>query len=247
MRRFTALSALALLLFSSKVFCQETPVSRRFELRVASNVAIQNYNVEGDGFKASDGGSQGNGLSGDLYWKRPESSVHVSYQMLSHEVSSPTGLTPSKVDTKWERALLNYETESSNHVVYQLGLDYRSRSATETTPNIFMPTQSRAGLRFGAAFGHTLDEIFRFEFGGGLMIPVLITEDTTSTGSYRVSANPDLNFDFIYKVNHFIDFSLGIHWMMEMTTFDGTGTRGTVEATETFTNFFLPIQLRFQF
>lgn len=247
MRRFTAFSALALLFISSKVFSQELPPPRKFELRVANDIAIQSYNLEGEGFKASDGGSSGSGVSADLYWKRAESAFHLKYQTQSFEVSAPAGLTPEKVDTKWQWALLNYETESANHVVYQVGLDYRSRTASETTPNIFMPTQSRTGLRFGLAYGHALDDIFRFEFGGGLMLPVAITESTSSTGSYRLSANPDLNFDFIYKVNHFIDFSLGVHWAMEMTSFNGTGGRGTVEATETFQNFYFPIELRFQF
>lgn len=247
MRQFTVFSALALLFISSKVFCQEAPTPRRFELRIASNYAVQNYNLEGDGFKASDGGSSGQGVSGDLFWKRADSAFHVKYQTLSHEVTAPAGLTPTKVDTKWERSLLNYETESSNHVIYQIGIDHRSRTATETTPNIFMPTQTRTGLRFGLAYGHSLDEIFRYEFGGGLMLPISITESTTSTGNYHISANPDLNFDFIYKVNHFIDFSLGVHWVMEMTTFAGTGARSTVETTETFQNFYFPVQLRFQF
>jgi len=248
MRRFTAFSALGFLLLSSMVFGQELPPApRSFEFRVATDVAIQSYTLESDGFKASDGGSSGTGVSADFLWKRTGYAWHVNYQTLSHEVNAPSGLLPAKVNTKWQRALLNYETESSNRVIYQFGLDYRSHEATETTPNILMPIQSRVGLRFGAAYGHSIDEIFRYEFGAGLMLPVSVSESTTSTGNYRLSANPDLNFDFIYKVNHFMDFSLGVHWFMEFTSFAGTGPRGTTDATETFNNFFFPIELRFQF
>jgi len=249
----------AALVLSQSVWAQE-PKLHKAEVRFSTLPSMQSYSLEGTGFTASNGASIGSGTGAGFTWMRQHSAWKFDYQSATHKVTSPSGLSPSEINSKVDRLILNYEfmkleegaersfqDSTGKGLTYLLGIEHRSRKADTTTPNVFMPTKNETGVRLGVGHHQVLDESFLLSASLGIFVPLIMDEASAKTGYYRLSLSPDLAANFIYKVNHFIDFSVGIQTLYSYTSFTGTGTRGVTDAVESTTNIFVPVELRFKF
>lgn len=253
------MKTLALLMFSALLSQAAPAFAHQYEIRMASLPTLQTYSLEGQGFAASNSGISGTGTAFGFSRMWSTSALKFDYSTSAYQASPPAGLTPTTIDTGFDRWLLSYDfmlprdgvDRSMQHsgpkgLVYSVGIEDRRHIADATTPNIFMPTTSRTGVRLGLDYSKAMDEIFTWTTAFGLFVPLYLEESSAKTGYYRFSINPDLSAKIVYKVNHFIDFSVGVTVFYEQTNYTDTGTRGVSNATDTTTSIYAPIELRFQ-
>jgi len=253
----------AILVLAQTSWAQEASFHNA-ELRLAALPSMQSYSLAGTGLNVSNGLTSGDGISGGVTWFFQDLAVSADYKTLNTKMTAPAGIVTASgvqnVTTKLDHFVLNFEflkkqegeeksfkESSPKGLTYLLGFEYRGRKADTTTPNVFMPSSNTYGVRLGLGYSKSLDEHFFFTSALGWFVPLYFDETSKKTGYYRISANPDAALDLVYKVNSFIDFSLGVHAIYERIYYSDTGARGVANATEITTNVYAPVELRFQF
>ncbi|MDZ4660743.1 MAG: hypothetical protein SGJ18_03905 [Pseudomonadota bacterium] len=230
--------------------------NKLFEARLGFQYAPQSYELDGGGFTTESGLSTGNGFSASLYWTKPEASYHFEFMSLNYNHDAPVGVTPSSVNSGFQRYLIAKEpTHQTSHGGYQgdsklrfnYGLDIRQRTADRTAPTVYIPESYTAGARIGVNRGIPYNSQSRFSVGGGVFIPLYHDEQTSKTGHYRFSLNPDFHFTAVHKISPSFDISTGVEILLQRISYSATGERGTSNGVETFLNLQIPIELRFQF
>jgi hypothetical protein len=253
------LSCAVMLLISQASWSQEATF-HNYEVRAAVLPSMQSYYLTGSGYGVTNAFTSGNGLQGGFSYLRQHDAWSFDFRTLQTNMTAPAGITPSSVTTQFDRGVVSYQMMSTtegventfqdntpNGLVYELGVEYRGHKADVTKPNVFMPTTTTVGAHLGLSYNGGIDENFSYMGAFSLYVPLYMDEATAHTGYYRISANPDLGVDLIYKVNHFINFAIGIHAVYEQTWYADQANRGGANETETTTNIYAPVVLRFQF
>jgi hypothetical protein len=228
-----------------------------FELRAAYLNGMEASDLEGSGFTTSISSSKGNGAHLQFRWNQAAVVYSFNYLSISQRFDAPGAIAPTQVDGKLERVNVQREFSLNPDVKFDQGsqpgltlfwgLESRKRSATVTSPNTLMPTQSSIGALAGVAYLKPVNDLWTFDFHTGIYVPIIIDESSPKTGYYKYSLNPEASAEAIYRVNDFIDFSVGLQIVIEQITYTGTGNRGTTDAVETASNLILPVELRFTF
>lgn len=248
-------TTLALILIFGVSFAIAQAGQENFEFRTSYAPSVQNYELNGDGFTTKTGNTMGSVLGLGFKWNRTEGSYHFNYQSATYQLKSPNGITPDSISADFKRYLLLFEPNHqlssygyrNNKFHYNVGLDFRVRSAGVTSPNIYLPETFSAGIRTG--FGYEMDtikEIF-LDVGGGLFIPFYFDERTSKTGYQSFRLSPDFYFLAKYKMSNSIEIVSGVTGTFEKIYYTGTGNRGTSNGVESYLNLQIPIELRYQF
>lgn len=230
-------------LFSSIVFAEE-PVKK---IHFAVVPSFQNYDLSGGGFAVASKNQVGQGLDfsyeddqdPDVGWK-------IRLSSNKQEITTPSGLSPSKVNSELQRALLGYQLEHQNYKLF-LGFEYRNRTAGSTTPSQVLPTTSRLGPHVAAKKTVNYSENLDMEYGLGLFLPFYVQESKPLTGSYKYSLAPEGSFNLVHRLNKNVLVSIGLEVLLETTVYAGLGERGTRDATEQFLTFNLPVAVKYEF
>lgn len=230
-----------------------------WNLRIGSLNGGQTYDLEGEGFTASSGVARGNGLSVETIGFISKGTYRFKGLNFNSSVSSAAGLSPGEVNRSLQllRATKIWPFQAAPPLIggiqylsnfnYELGAEYRERSSTATLPNQFIPEFQTFSFRAGILSRAPLHKLWSLETEFGILIPIFRDERSQKTGYPLFSVQPDLKIQFTYKVNDFIDFSAGGLVLWEQNYYSGGGSRGVTNAKETYTDFLIPIELRFQF
>jgi hypothetical protein len=226
------------------------------QLRLAFLFPYELCELNGSGFTASTESDLGSGLQLGLTYPLQDMLVLFEYQSTEVDVSSPNGLSPIDMKSEVVRISLGYKQDLNSEFLgrllgsqlsYYLGVESKTRDSTKTSPNAALSSSNQFGFNLGVSKLYDIKKKWALEFYLGLFVPLFYEEGSTSTGSYKFSVNPEINFHFIYEVNDFIDFMSGFDWHMDRVYFSGTGSRGSESAEEVFNTFDFILQLRFQF
>ncbi len=216
--------------------------------------AQESYKLDGQGFAANTGSVEGRGFAATVRWYRPESRWAFEYVQVGIEPSSPASLTPAKIEADLKRYLITFQPRSGDGLggggqglLLDYGLEIRQRRADTTTPNPYMPSHDSTGFRFGLEYLFTLGVKTTIETGAGLYVPLYLDERGTKTGYYKFSVNPDVKAALVHEIADYLAVSAGFSVLYEQIFYSGTGDRGTADASESFLNVHLPLELRFQF
>lgn len=243
------------ILFSFYAFAgSELEGLRGWDIRIAGLVGKQTYGLSAEGFNVSSGVGQSLGEKASVTYRDGTNAFYLSHVHLGSRHGTPDQIDPSEIPTHFQRTQLGmlkpFVVDGDERpTIVQLisSLEFRRRVAPKTMPNTFMPTNEQVGVYLGLLKEFEWSGLWSSELSGGLFVPLFFDEQSEKTGYRKFSLNPDAAFDFVYRLNHFIDFSLGLHVTYELNAFSGTGTRGSTNATESFMNLYIPIELRFQF
>lgn len=231
------------IIFSHIGFAEQP--GRKFHFAIVPS--FQNYDLFGAGFAVASKNQVGQGLDfsyeddqdPDVGWK-------IRLSSNKQEITTPSGLSPSKVNSELQRALLGYQIEYQEYKFF-LGFEYRNRTVGSTTPNQVLPTTSRLGPHVAAKKTTNYKENLDIEYGLGLFLPVYVQESKQLTGSYKYSIAPEGSFNFIHRLNKNVLVSVGLEVLLEITAYAGLGERGTRDATEQFLTFNLPVAVKYEF
>lgn len=243
---------ISIIFFSTTTYAYEFS-EKKFEIKVGYVPSIESYDLAGQGFETNSGSTSGGGFSGAFIWNRNEANYSVEYMNLKHEPSSPSGLTPNKIETNLNRYLISAQPKSRDgyeenaSLKYDIGLEIRQRSADVTSPSVYMPNQNSGGVRLGGSYFKELDETLYVDARFGVFLPMYHDELGAKTGHYRFSFNPDLSATIGYKLGSKVDISAGVMLIYERIFYSGNGDRGTSKAEETYFTTTFPIELKFYF
>ncbi len=255
---------LFLVLIATYSYAQEAPEpqpaalsagpEKGLNLRLIQNLGVQSYSLTGTGFTGDLNATATAGSGLQLVYVMDKVAIRAEFSAKSTEFKPPSTLTPSLLTSKTDAGFIEtnfypYREEIGwkKTLYYGFGLDYLSRAAIETTPNVILTPSSRIGFRGSVGQTANLSQIFQLETTAWLSTPFVFEESGTKTGYKSYSAVFGLKLMFIYHVSHFIDFGLGFNSTYEMTKYKGTGTRAVTDGSETYINLAIPIELRFQF
>ena len=221
----------------------KTEIDRPNDLRVRATYSFVNQNLESKTFKNSNTSEMGSGY--DFMYRRIKSDG--SFRFLSStsmiEYKAAVGISPSKIQTEFNRYMFDYQC----HKGFGLGLEFRERKSDVTLPNQAFARSTKTSLRASYGSSKKLDEFFSFDYEAGIIIPLIQYEKSPRTGAPGYTFAPDAEISLVYKVNHFIDASIGVQLLYESSSYSGDGDRGTKTANETFIHTHFPIDLRFRF
>jgi hypothetical protein len=128
------------------------------------------------------------------------------------------------------------------------GLLYQTTSATETKPSGIVVPQSQLGIELAARHRLPVVAALSLETTTTLFLPVVFSEaSTAATGARSLGLAVDVGSSFSYRLNPAVDVLLGLGMRIERGWFGGPGTRGSVDASETFTSWRFPVELRTTF
>ncbi len=237
------------------LFAQEN--SSQHSLRVSSLTGVQNYQLEGSGFNNSSNASTGKGLDASWYWQTDQKTYVFKALSYRSSVSTSGSISPRDITSDLRiyhlglvqnlGSNLSSLVSFADELKFGLGLQWRERTADHTTPNRAFPHYQTFGFHLGLSGQKAWSSMWKLESSLGLYIPYFFDERSEKTGYLNWALMPDAQFNFVYKVNPQIDFSLGLRALYEKLNYSGSGARGVSDAKETYLNLILPIELRFSF
>lgn len=161
---------------------------------------------------------------------------------------SPSIFNSKTYELFWEtQEFLSFQHPGwKKNLYWSFGVELNHRWADITYPNYLMTNRSMAGLRFGLGYEKQWKKNWVYEFKGLVFLPVYFQEHQQQTGAFNWMFAPDLSSMATYQVSDTIDFSFGFQYRVEQIFFNGAGTRGSLNAKETFQRFIIPVELRFK-
>lgn len=180
-------------------------------------------------------------------------SILLDYNVTSGDQDVASGLTPTKISV--ERREYSFELLSEAFFTndwgnFRAGVGYKmvDYSADETTPNAAVTSLNirgpTASLKIKKEFANQTDAL---DSDLRLFFPHHIRESGVVTGSNPSAWGAELQIKFAHRILPQWQISLGLNYQYESISFEGTGTRGTVDATDIRTQFTLPIELEYLF
>ncbi|MFS4459897.1 hypothetical protein [Bdellovibrio sp. HCB2-146] len=179
--------------------------------------------------------------------------IIFDYNVTSGQQKVATGLTPSEVSVQRQEYALTLLSEpffstAWGQVQASIGYKMVDYSVDETTPNVALTNLNTRGptgsLKLKNDFANQTDSL---EADLEIYFPHHIRESDVTTGSNPSALGAEVQLKFNHKITPRWQLSLGLNYQYETIQFEGTGSRGTVNATDVRTQFTIPIELEYLF
>ena len=219
------------------------------DLRIRNSTSVISHEIKSDAFSSSSFSKIGTGF--DFSYRYTDFKELAMYRILASQnktdFNSPDGLSPSSVSMETDRYLVDANF-LWNSCSFGVGMEYRQRKVDPITlPNALLSQGSTTGIRTNVAKTVVLSDDLKADFEAGLLIPLLVYDGGPKTGYRMWSLIPDFEADLAFKVNSWTQISVGLQILYEQIAYTGAGERGTPGANESFVQYNLPLELRFNF
>lgn len=227
----------------------------RWSLGVLGGFASQGYSLGGGGVSASLPsvygtmfGLNASYLAANRLWQAELRVLHSSAQFFG----LPAPVAPSHIDFSRTRlesvaywAPFRGRSESwVEDLAFGLGLAYQQTDATLTGPVPLFVPQSQLGLLLAAKHRAFLVGDLALESNASIFLPFLFQENQATSGARVAGTAIDLGASFAYRFARSSEVLFGLALRAEHQWFRGSGTRGTVDASESYTTWRFPLELR---
>ena len=148
----------------------------------------------------------------------------------------------------WEtQSFLNLNNSGwKKNLYYAFGLELNHRWADISYPYYLMTNRTLMAFRFAVGHEAQITKNFFSEFKAGWLMPFFFREHQQQTGAFNFSLTPEIEYLIIYNVSDLIDFALGANYSVEQNFFNGAGSRGGLNAKETYNQLYIPLEIRFK-
>ncbi|MBL7715747.1 MAG: hypothetical protein JNL01_09790 [Bdellovibrionales bacterium] len=179
---------------------------------------------------------------------------HLEYQTFSKvfDVPSSTGLSPATSEVIRQSATIRHDWDLNERWKIGIGIMGRHRSAGLTTPRLLFARHVAHGLSAFVGYERPVGR-FRMWSEVEFRLPVFFREFGQSTGDRTFLGEGRAQLGTKFYLGTSKDFGVSfelrasVRYDYELNRFEGTGSRGTSNATETFSFFSVPVELRILF
>ena len=216
---------------------------------------MENYILEGNGYSVNSGYTWGSSEQVELLHRKGRWGEYgvFRYDTTIYDTTLPNGLAQKSVRENYTKSFVDFryypyadQPGAAGSFYFGLGVQYQNRTVDKTSPRTFMSSSVRGGARAVVGYIQPISSSFTFEVDGALFIPVYNKEVSAQTGYYMYSFNPEASGAFVYKAGS-VEFTVGVAIEYSISSFTEGGTRNVKDALETYTNYWFPVGVRFQF
>lgn len=125
----------------------------------------------------------------------------------------------------------------------QMQLNYRSRSGIESATNTYVSGYQMLGVQAGVSKTWQLRFPWSFEVHADLTLPVYFTESTAESGQLRFGYFSSLQALAQYPLREGLAFRAGLGLVRNEIQFNGNGSRGVTDATDSEEGLMIPVSL----
>jgi nucleoid-associated protein YgaU/cytochrome c-type biogenesis protein CcmH/NrfG len=156
------------------------------------------------------------------------------------------GVSPTKIQVDRMRlALLTKMASGWDPLVFRIGYEIGTRDVRETVPRVVVTNREQAGLLLGANLRQRIGLSYVGMGDFEVFLPHRTREKSTTTGFHTSSLSLELGAGIGRRFGKSTEASLGLKARMEMSSFDGTGSRGSSNGRERELLVTLPLEVRF--
>lgn len=202
-------------------------------LQVFYGVSLFEYNLESDQFKANQPMATGQAYMVNYSYQNTESPMEHRFSIFksAHDLSAPTSLSPSTINATQTHA--NYKIITTGEQTrIGFGYSFYKMQADETSPNILLTnSESQAiDLYVERSIWHKFNlSVSTF---ADLELPFIKKEFGTNSGFNQHSYTLHLGYNAKYLFTESWSVVQKSEYIFDSTSYDGQGSRGTLNAKE---------------
>ena len=134
-----------------------------------------------------------------------------------------------------------------NRLIFSLGAEIDARDVETTTPNQAVASATSTSLLTELSLPGIIQDGLHYEAILAVGFPFSHRETAETTGSYASGLLIEPALSFGYRLREFFEIGVGISARLQSFRFTGSGTRGTIDSTESMWTFSAPVEFRFWF
>ncbi len=208
------------------------------KLQAFYGASLFKYSLASDQFNAEQPISAGNAFLLNYTYQNDESTQEhrVSLANANHKLSVPSSLTPSSINS--QQTKLNYKLVANlENINVGAGYSFNKITAGETTPNILIASSELHAINLFIEKNVWHQSNLSVHVFTDLELPFIKKELTSNTGFNQNSYNIHLGYVAKYLLNDIWSILQKSEYSFESTSYDGQGSRGTLNAEEKFQRF----------
>lgn len=229
----------------------EDVLNSGFKVDLQYGISQMSGKLEGDGFAGDNKATSGSFMGGHFSYGWVNGlRANFKYGKSTADLDTPTPVTPSKVSADREETSIyltqNLTGEDKNAVRVGAGYTILNYNVDASTPPI-LTEQHVHGLTLISEMDYFLNDQWFSTFGFSLFMPNNFNEKDVSSGYNPRYWAGELSVQLNWVVQENFRIYLKGIYRHDQVKFDGTGSRGTTNASDTRTTILLPLGVSYDF